>query len=915
MMPEHAQIHYLLTPDSSASRRLRRLIAEQGGRRGVVVGTWPELQELLRSLWGLPVNTNSWDEQLHKAAATLPDAFWTASLAQAEVETCSALGSTLAKLIEAAGPAESFLPVKETVSKRVYRRLKDLSALHTAMQGTLPPHLATLDALLAAKPSILRPVVVYHLPEHPFLNPWQAALLDKLSASASCKHDPLLHNQLLQFQQSHFSAPAGTRLAILQKGIFQTAISGVTHSDSSLQFCAVRDPLMEAEVAAGMVQTLLKQNTGLVPHQIGLLLPDDPVYPQVVADAFAITGLPLSGLTITSDRRDLGRESVHGLLRCLNRPAPIMALADLLCSPLMPWDQQNGMDLAQTVMDGNFKLQAPATFNFAEQGMLKLLRTGPETSGDLITILNKFIKYLNKVESLQYHRDRAVDLVDELSGMLTSKPEIPWQQLLAHAVPTTLQGGQQSGYWQEGVAVFKESDELWREVRHLLILGFKDGHFPQAEPSGLVFNDHEMESIREDTGIELITATAATAKRRALLQRQISMVSDSVTVLLPRRDFLGEHITPSASLNFIAGRLGVGADHLLLELDTTQGIRSTQNLPIAAGVEAIPPRTLQSEDLQLNVDLITRNRREDGSQRPESPSSLETMMVSPLVWLLDRLHVSPRDWAPEELDIMSKGTLAHDVFEHLLPVGQPPPDPKIALPKVRELLMDAITRIKPFLMAREWKVERENLATEIEKAAAQWLVFLHSVGAKVLGCEVGLEGMFDDLPVRGSTDLLLELPDNRIYVVDYKKASSKARRDRMELSYDHQASLYRTMIETGGPSGNQSEELGGHLKAAKEISVLYFMMNDQVVLADSSGWLGRDLAGCYELGENISAGALALIRERLSQLKQGIVLLNNETDEKDLPKQTGIKPYALDNTPLARLFMHYDKEAGQGGEE
>jgi hypothetical protein len=783
------------------------------------------------------------------------------------------------------------------------------------MQGTLPPYLVALAQLITAKPSIMRPVVVYHLPEYPFLNPWQTALFDKLAASTSCKHDPLLHDQLLQLQQSNFSASAGTRLAVLQKGIFQAASSGATLPDSSLQFCAVRDPLMEAEVAAGMVQTLLKQDVGLAPHQIGLLLPDDPIYAQVVADAFAITGLPLSGLAITSDRRDLGREAVHGLLRCLNRPAPIMALADLFCSPLMPWDQQNGMDLAQTVMDGNFKLQAPAAFSYVEQGMLKLLRTVPETSGDLITVLTKFIKYLSKTESFQYHRDRAAELVDNLIGIVTAKPEIPWQQLLTYAVPTTLQSVQQSGYWQEGIAVFKESDELWRGVRHLLVLGFKDGHFPLAEPTGQVFNNCELESIRDTAGIALVTTTTATARRRALLQRQISMVSDSVTVLLPRRDFLGEHIAPSATLNFIAGRLGVSADQLLLELETTQGCQSALNLPIAEAVEAIPPRDLQSEDLQLQTDLIVRNRREDGSQRPESPSSLETMMVCPLVWLLDRLHISPRDWAPEELDIMSKGTLAHDVFEHLLPVGQPLPDPKIALPMVRDLLMDAITRIKPFLMAREWKVERENLASEIEKAASQWLVFLHGVNAKVLGCEVGLEGLFDNLPVRGSTDLLLELPGNRLYVVDYKKASSKARRDRMELGYDHQASLYRTMIETGGPSGEQSEELREYLKSANEISVLYFMMNDQVVLADSSGWLGRDLAGCYELGENISAGALALIRERLSQLRQGIVLLNNDTDEKDLPKQTGIKPYALDNTPLARLFMHRTIEAGQGGEE
>ena len=59
------------------------MIAEQGGRRGVIVGTFGELQELLRSVWGLQPSSSDWGERLPVAAAELTDAFWAASLTQA----------------------------------------------------------------------------------------------------------------------------------------------------------------------------------------------------------------------------------------------------------------------------------------------------------------------------------------------------------------------------------------------------------------------------------------------------------------------------------------------------------------------------------------------------------------------------------------------------------------------------------------------------------------------------------------------------------------------------------------------------------------------------------------------------------------------------------------------------------------
>jgi hypothetical protein len=49
---------------------------------------------------------------------------------------------------------------------------------------------------------------------------------------------------------------------------------------------------------------------------------------------------------------------------------------------------------------------------------------------------------------------------------------------------------------------------------------------------------------------------------------------------------------------------------------------------------------------------------------------------------------------------------------------------------------------------------------------------------------------------------------------------------------------------------------------------------------------------------------MTLIHERLRQVKHGEVRLNVEGDEKWFDKNAGIKIYALDNSPLLRMFMH-----------
>jgi hypothetical protein len=177
------------------------------------------------------------------------------------------------------------------------------------------------------------------------------------------------------------------------------------------------------------------------------------------------------------------------------------------------------------------------------------------------------------------------------------------------------------------------------------------------------------------------------------------------------------------------------------------------------------------------------------------------------------------------------------------------------------------------------------------------------MGANVMGTEVWLSGTFNTHSIHGSADLILQLGDGRLYVVDYKKSSSKNRKERMEKGYDSQTFLYRTMLKTGSGEYVSSDQSKVAIDPHVETGGLYYLMNDQVALADTDGWCSVPNT-ITELGADVSVNAKALIQTRLTEIGSGRIMLNSEGDEDWHEKNTGLKLYALDNTPLLRMFMH-----------
>lgn len=894
----YRDIHFLLTPDKSASRRLRRIVAENYARIGVLVGTWPELVSVLRQNYHLPEPADTWETTLQTSAREITDAFWSKSMEVAEKETMTALSGTLVRLLESMEPGKSLsLDNSNCLPERAGRHLHDLVRLHENMGRILPVPIATISALLtASKPVSSRQVVVYHMSEFQRLSPWQKALLKKISDDCATLPDSQLETlHQSAFEMTGASAEHGA-LAHFQNKLY-SATSEKAAREESIQWVAARDYLEEVEVAAGMIQTALHQDRSLRLSDFGLLLPVDPEYAQAVCRVFYSAGLPVSALAGEPSLRDIGRETVLHFLLALRRPAPVMALASLVTSPLMPWPTEKGVMLATRIMGGDTDLDEL-------RHLARHIESESIIPAELDAALVAFSRFIKAGEGMAAHLGRACQTISDVRGMLQGAEFVPWKEVLAAAAPEEYSGCAENVITCEGIAVFSEREEPWRQVKYLFVLGFASGHYPVASGTSAIFAESDLLILNEQLGYAIETRVEAAHRSRELFRRHLLSASEHVTILMPRRDGLGEPIHPSETLTFMAQLLeGVKSpEDLVYDLNSAADRNKAHLLVLAPEAEPEPPRVAVSGDVTLPHNLLKLRTTNDGEQKPESPSGLETLMVSPLAWLFKRFNMEPKEWVPEELDMMGKGTLAHAVFEHLFASGRKIPIGGEIRNEVPVLLHKVITELMPFMLSPEWRVERRHLEKDIEEAALRWGEILLHLDAEVIGAEVTLHGNLDALPLTGNADLLLKLPGNRLYIVDYKKAKSKSRRDRMGRGYDSQAHLYRLMLETGGVT-EENPELDAVIGSSPQIGVMYYMLNDQTVVADTSGWSGGKLGGFHELGNGISTNAMDLIKDRIAQLEEGIVALNSAEDEEWFEKSAGTKPYALDNSPLIRLFM------------
>lgn len=884
----------------------------------MIVGTWPELLALAQKEYFIS-HPRGLHEAFERALQEPEDAFWSKSYASAPDETARAVSFALISLLGATDPQQPISAIQaNSLGNRPRRIVTELFQLARSLGDNLPGDLAAIQCLLQADPeSVPQPIRVYRSTGSPVTTRWQDALIEKLNSDAQLaggQSDPQLQQALDDQFRTVARASSQSALGMLQRRMFDSRAGSAT-LDDSVQWVGVRDFYQEAEVAAGMVQTLLDKHPGTTPAEIGLLVPDQFEYTIALEDAFKLAGIPLSGLPGERWKRDLGAEAVYHFLYCRQKPAPRMALAICLSSILMPWTAAQGAVMAQAVMDGNYDPRPPKDASPEALGMLALLKGlkgGDSDPDQLANALREYTALLDGGETYAIHEKRARDIAFRVIDQFGDAKNIDWSALRREAIPRTLPASETPDYNIEGVTVWREMHETWRPVRHLFVLGFVQGRYPRRVMPSAVFANEDIVAIREALGLQIDSPGDRQHRQRNLFKRQLSAVSDSVTFLIPRRKADGPVQLPSESLVFMRRLVATPESErdLIAELDAGDDIDRIRHLALADPEDAQPPREFRREPLRFNRNLLELRKDEDGKPKPESPTGLEMPLVSSLGWLMSRLGAVPLQWEPESGDNRVVGSLAHKVFEDLFRPGSDLPAADQIPGRTREVLDGAIQQQAPFFRSAQWQFERMHLAEQAARSAEAWRQIVEQLGARVLGSEQWLQGRWGGIDIHGQADLILGLGPGELLVVDYKWSGSTGRRKRMELGYDSQASLYRAMLKTGGlkPPRNgdapdpNAERLAAEIKDAKWIGIVYYTMRDQTCLSDSDRETFESIPRWIGMQNHVAENASEVIQSRLHELRDGIVRLNFTDDRAYFLKRGGVPGYALDVSPLISLF-------------
>lgn len=901
-------LQFILVKDATRARYLRRKLAEKKVQLGVVVGTFSSLVKHTQENYLIPNLNTEWYAGFQNLLAE-QEGFWSKSYQIAPDETASIIKRELVNLITASSVTDkTVINNIDSLERRLERHLNDLFALYSSLNEKLDDgHEVLREAILTSSDYSIQHIQVYTDFTVVNLSVWQQALVDKLNTdSQGSKQFEFL--ELLQRGSDEVTTAVSTGLGALQSHIY-SPIDKIYNLDETLQFVGLRDYQEEADVAAGMVQEILQNNHELSEKDIGILMPVQVEYSFVIKDAFDRAGLSLSGLGTDTWIKNLGRDVVFHFLYCRQTPAPAMALSVCLSSALMPWSHEEGAVLSQSIMNGDYRLRALPGASTEARAMLQCIAGSDDSPSTLIEALKSFVALLNDHGVYSDHVSNAQISVDLLCDILEGAVDIPWKTLRRIVSPKNIRSLEDISFNQQGVTVWREGQCPWRSVRHLLVLGFSEAHYPESVGSSLVFSHDDLKQIQNKCNLNMITSDDILKHRRLLFKDQLSQVSESATFLIPRCDTAGERISPSDSLVFIEQIFG-SSSSMILEIDVTSDREQVRFLAQTKETTPTEPRSIESDDLQFDSNLLHLRQDKDGNPKPESPSGLEKLMVSPLAWMLNRLNVQAQEWAPEEPDVLIQGTLAHYVFEMLFSPGNPLPDPTTIPDRASKILDDGILKYAPFLRASQWQVERANLSSGIVKAALEWRQTLDSLGAQVIGSEQWLKGEFSDISVIGQADSIIKLPNDQILVVDYKRSSSKSRKPRMEKAYDSQAYLYITMLKSGAAIDIETIDIQ-ECMAKNEPGIVYYMLNDQSALTDYANKKTTGIPGWDYISDDVSSYAIELIRSRLKEIKAGEIKLNRSTDNDFFETEAGIKPYALDDTPLISLFTCEDVETAE----
>lgn len=886
---------FILTETALSAAHIRRELAKEK-TAGVRVGDMDALLQTLSELWLVPPVQQDWEARLQETAPKVEGAFWEQSLQTDEPRT-------VAKLSQALQFALNHLPLEGTLqpikapNERYERYFNDLVRLHKAMDAILPDARAFAAQWYQHKhePAI-EPLHLHLQLDCQALHPWQQDIVHAVwettgrqaPGDTACQH-PEIEAVLARSLEPNRNGKQSLHGFV--EALFSPEHSPVPKED--IHWLTCRDALEETEAVTAMVQKASEQGTP--PERMAIVVPETSDYVRYLESEMNKAGILLSNVSGTMRVWDWQSALLHDLLQHHLNPKIPMACMSVLINPLMPWSITRGHRFAENIQKGG----DPESDDTEEQALLDHLlkvevRDDPE---DLMEWLKTIVQCCEARNQFALTQARMSELLEKLASLLrfyrdhrqTDYIHRALAQLPVGEIPVDTEAIR----LLNAVTLIHENAPLPFQVSELFLLGFNQGNYQYREAATGAIPIEHWDTFVSKTQLQIPEMEQEQSHWKERFRELLSRAENRVTFTLAQYDFDGTTLESSESLVDMA-LCFIPPEDLEPEALLASAASFTHPLldPEAITLNATPEPNLR--DLTLGADLLQEKDRNRDKPLTESPSSLERLMLSPLVWVLDRFHLKSRQWEPLKADPAVQGSVAHYVFELHAKVQET----EWSDDRFGSYFEKAVEEKAAFLNLPEWEFNRRQLRQQVRTALQGFIAWCQQTGWHLEQAELQLQGTLWDVPVSGWADALLQQNGNKL-VLDYKKSKHDSYLQRLNKGYDLQTYIYRSLYSQS--HGSESVISG------------YFAMNDCHLvsdhpLAEAPGI--RTKQPTKPLHEQ-SQNAYDAIQKRLTDLRNGTVALNSANEAENW-KKLGVKPYALTDSneaPLLKRFTRPDMES------
>ena len=293
------------------------------------------------------------------------------------------------------------------------------------------------------------------------------------------------------------------------------------------------------------------------------------------------------------------------------------------------------------------------------------------------------------------------------------------------------------------------------------------------------------------------------------------------------------------------------------------------------------------------IKFETNGEPLDTTERPETPTSLESLLYYPYQWFFRSLLKIKKSSILSISDQQTLlGNLAHRLIEKLLTQPQ--------LDWQKEELEAWMEKEAEQLLQKEGAVllmygkeaERINFINTIKFSAWRLVNIIRDNRWEVERTEEALEGACRDIPLRGRADLILRREEERA-IIDLKWSGAGYRSQLIRNEEDLQLILYANLLESGKQWPHSAYYI---LKNGKMIARNKLAFSEVIPVVDA--------AEHGEVNERITQRIGTTYQWRKEQIEQGRIEVRCERTEKDL--EDHYHPYPMDLLEMKKGDATFD---------